>query len=224
VKLERLRRTLERNPRFHYLIELTWDEMRKMTDPSARAEAYALVRDKLEWIAGDSTLAFHLSLRLAREGGMDLARELIRLGLERAPRDLVLWRRAADMARDDGDVATAVAAIDEATRLTPDDDRVYHLQAMRALHYMGRDDDAIRIGRQAVERWPDHLTVWRELIRLAEDMASRSEATDEMRLRALRSQLEALEGLRRNGPASTPQRASESIERVMRQIGELERG
>ncbi len=223
VKLERLRRTLERNPRFHYLIKLTWDEMRKMTDPEVRAEARELVRDELELIAGNSLLAFHLSLRLADEGGLDVARELVGLALQSAPGDVTLWRRAADMARIDGDADAAVAAFEEALRLTPEHERQFPVMVIRVLHYMGRDDDALRLGRRALERWPDHLPVWRELAGLAERMAARPAASEEMRLRALRSQLEALEGLRRHGPQPASKRLDASIERVMGEIGQVER-
>jgi tetratricopeptide (TPR) repeat protein len=218
VKLERLRRALDRNPRFHYLVGLIWEESRKMTDETARSRARVLVEESLPLVAGDWWVVQSLSNQLHSHGAIDLAVKLLDLAVERMPNEPLIWRRRADMANLAADPVKAVDSILEAARRAPRDDNEFHFVATYILEQHGRLERAIEIARDAVRRKPADRRLWDRLNAMAERAAARPNIDASERLKFKRIRLEALEGQRANGLLPLTPQVLQTIEQLKAEL------
>jgi tetratricopeptide (TPR) repeat protein len=131
-----------------------------------RDESIALLRRVLDARPGDAQTAFDLGNALAQSDDREAAAAAFRRSADTDPRIVAPLLALAQLEENDGDVERALATIDEALARAPDSIAARNRRA-RALHYLGRIDEADAEFRRTLEQKPEAASAWYGLSTLA---------------------------------------------------------
>jgi tetratricopeptide (TPR) repeat protein len=172
LKLERLRQAIELNPRTYHQVILLYEQILEFQDVEVRAEARALVLERLELLGRDPDEVRRLFGEAQKRNDAALIEALIIAGLEQRPHSPIMLQMAAERAWREGRTDEAIEAIEEAVRHAPRSTNQYHHSLAQYYRVLGRWNEAIDVAGAAAERRPDDRGAWAGLAHLA-DIASR---------------------------------------------------
>jgi tetratricopeptide (TPR) repeat protein len=223
VKVERLRRTIERNPRLYYLVRLAYDEMVKMQPGPARDACRALVLENLPRLKANPETEAELVRRAVSGGDEEFASRILERALARSPNDLTLLRAKADAEWRRGNKEKAIEALEAVARQAPASDNGNHYTLTWYYEASGKPDKANEVSRQAIARNPRDKRAWTDLATVAARATFRSDLSPQRRLHFKRTSLEGWLGLQSIEGAATPKDVLDGIETLKAEIAELER-
>lgn len=155
-------------------------------------------------------------------GEFDAAAPLVAIELASQPNDAAALRRQATILRSQGNTGEALAAIEVASRLGPDDERVAVLHATLLVD-SGKNDEAVVILRRLIERkpyLPEPRHRYALLLRQQQNLeAAVLQEQEAQRLSQLQRDL--LNGQAMWSTEKSPQLAAE-IARILQQLGRIQ--
>jgi tetratricopeptide (TPR) repeat protein len=124
-----------------------------------RDEAIALLRRVLAARPEDAQTAFDLGNALAQRGDREAAAAMFRRSADTDTRAVAPLLALAQLDENGGDVESALATLDEALARAPTSAAARNRRG-RALHYLGRIDEAAAEFRRTIEHHPDAAGAW----------------------------------------------------------------
>lgn len=195
VKLSRMLRALERNPRMPLLVSLLYEETARMDLGNEDREVVRrIVLDALDRWAGDPFVT-RLATRARNAEDEALAEKSLKLALRSNPRDPDVYISLANfyVKREDYQGALAVAEKGVPHQPTGNNTLYYHLVWLAEM--AGEIDKARLYGREAVRRIPRDTRAWSDLASVLDRLSHRPGLTPALRLELKRESLDAFRSL-----------------------------
>lgn len=172
AKLDRLRQSIELNPRTYHQVILLYEQTEEMQDREISTEARAVVFERLPMLGRDPDEVRRLYSAAEKRGDKELMDALIDAAVEQRPHDPAILHMAAERSWQEGRKTEAITAVEEAVRRAPISTNQYHHALVQYYRVSGRWDEALDVANAAAERRPDDRGAWAGLAHLA-DLASR---------------------------------------------------
>lgn len=205
VKLDRLYRIVERNPRMPAAVAQLFREAQAMEDLSdedqARVRGHVL-RAIARW--PEDPVVQQMAINSRDGGDRKLARALLDKALEENPNDYgTLWSLALVQERD-GKLDEAVRTLEKAIPLAPPDDNQVYYQLMWVNEELDRLDKVREYARVVTERRPTDPRPWSDLASALDRAARKPQRTEKESLALKKEALAAFEQMAKLMPEKPP--------------------
>lgn len=222
VKLRRLFRVIERNPRMPYLIALLYEESLKMKNvsPEDAERIGQLVESAYERWSADPVVA-ELARLSRSEGNKDVILNALQRAIKEDPHNIANYWTISNIQADKGDYAAAIATMEQAIPFAGDDGGAiqYHLTW---LHETSGDfEGALKSARTAAARMPKEGRAWSDLGAVLERSTYNPNLSEEQKVEYARESIKAFQEFRRLSPRDSGH-VVEIIERLERFVADYE--
>lgn len=183
VKLQRLFKTIERNPRMPYLVTLLYKESEKMKDinEDQRRRVNEVVLNAIDRWSGDPIIT-ELANLARNSGNSELAEKALVMSIRENPYNISAYWGLSRLYQGEKNFDKAIEVMWKAEEVSGGDSNVilYHLTYLNEL--AGDFAEARRVAEMATERKPEDSRAWSDLGALLQRAADNTDRKPEDRL------------------------------------------
>lgn len=201
VKLKRLFRVIERNPRMPYLIALLYDQSLKMkrVSPEDAERIGQLVENAYVRWAGEPVVA-ELARLSRSEGNKDVILNALQRSIREDPHNVTNYWTIANILSDKGDFAGAIETMKQAIPHAGEDGGPIQYHLTWLYESSGNFEGALESARTAAARMPKEGRAWSDLGAVLERSTFNSKLTEETKVQNAREAIKAFTEFRRLSP------------------------
>lgn len=222
VKLKRMFRAIERNPRMPLLVVLLLQESGRMQNVSQEdsERIVAIFNHAVDRWADDAT-APQIASAARFSAEPEIAGRALEKMIQTDPTRIDAYFRLAGLYQERSNLAKAAQIMESALEYIPGDNNSVHYHLGWLYEQLGRVDDAARMARTAAERRPDESRAWSDLASYLDRGSANQSLDTAVRIQMKRDSIQAFEKMMQVVGRREPH-LQEAVARLGREIRALE--